>query len=170
MRQRSQEHIGALRGGNAHPVGASGSSTQSNWVSYPGCVVLTGMPGSFCGRGRRPPASRKARSYVRKRTGGFQRSSLHGLVLKDSEQVVWRLPIKGLSGPAVELVADALKIVRRVDSEVRALGELVAEQPVGVLIAWSLPGAPRVAEEHRHADCIRDRVMVTHLAALVPGE
>src|ERR1700694_3211748 len=51
-----------------------------------------------------------------------------------------------------------------------ALGEVLAEQSVGVLVATSLPWAPWVAEKDVDAsvDCEVD--MLSHLRALVPGQ
>lgn len=58
--------------------------------------------------------------------GGFQRSSLHGFLLNASDELVGCLPVERLAGPPVELVADPLKVLGRVDAEVRAFREIVA--------------------------------------------
>ena len=44
------------------------------------------------------------------------------------------------AGPVVELVGGAVQVGSRVHGQVRALGEVLAEQAVGVLVGGSLPG------------------------------
>jgi hypothetical protein len=72
--------------------------------------------------------------------------SLHVHGSEGSEQLVGRLPIEGLARTPVELFADSLEVVDRVETEVRALREVVTERAIGVLVARSLPWASGVAE------------------------
>ena len=51
-----------------------------------------------------------------------------------------------LRGLAVQLVRDRGQVLRGVPGQGRALGEVLAQQPVGVLVAAPLPGRVRVAE------------------------
>src|SRR6266702_8213573 len=56
------------------------------------------------------------------------------------------LPAEGLAGPGVQLGGDCLQVLAAVGRQVGALGEVLAQQPVGVLVAAALPGRVRVAE------------------------
>ena len=56
------------------------------------------------------------------------------------------------------------------DAQVGALGKVVAQQPVGVLVRAALPGRVGVAEVDRRAGGRGDRAMAGHLGALVPGD
>src|ERR1700735_536193 len=56
------------------------------------------------------------------------------------------LPAQGLARPGVQLISDRGQVLRAVHRQVRALGEVLAQQPVGVLVRAALPGRMRVAE------------------------
>src|SRR3954449_4032305 len=60
-------------------------------------------------------------------------------------------PAQGLSRPAVEGDCHGCKVFGAVHAEVSALREVLAQQPIGVLVRATLPGAVRVAEVDRHA-------------------
>jgi len=62
------------------------------------------------------------------------------------------------------------EILGAVPGEVGALGEVLAQQPVGVLVAAALPWAARVAEVDLQAGVDAQRGVLGHLAALVPGQ
>jgi hypothetical protein len=56
------------------------------------------------------------------------------------------LPAEGFAGPVVESESNGLEFVGLPSRQVRALGEVLAQQPVGVLVGAPLPGAVRVGE------------------------
>src|SRR5262249_18065114 len=55
-------------------------------------------------------------------------------------------PAQGLARPGVELRGDRIQVLAAVHRQVRAFGEVLAQQPVGVLAGAALPGRVRVAE------------------------
>jgi len=55
-------------------------------------------------------------------------------------------------------------------AQVAALGEVLAQQAVGVLVARPLPRAGLVTEVNRHAERGGDLAVQRHLLALVPGK
>jgi hypothetical protein len=57
----------------------------------------------------------------------------------------------GLSRAAVELSGDGIQRSLAEPSQVAALGQVLAEQSVGVLVGAAPPGAARVAEGALHA-------------------
>jgi hypothetical protein len=80
---------------------------------------------------------------------------------------VWKP--RGLSRAAIELSGD--RVQRRLvgPTQVAVLGQVLAEQAVGVLVGAALPGAARVTEEDLDAGVDREPRVLGHLPALVPG-
>src|SRR5215475_544838 len=82
----------------------------------------------------------------------------------------WSLPVEGHPGAAVELDGDLVEFVLGVAGQAGAFGEVLAEQPVGVLVGAALPGRVGVAEIDRDAGRDGESRVPGHLAALVPGQ
>src|SRR4051795_1737765 len=72
------------------------------------------------------------------------------------EHLAWFQPAERLSRPAVELGGDGVEVGLVVGGEVGALGEVLAQEAVGVLVAAPLPGAVGVAEVDGHAGVDRE--------------
>jgi len=70
----------------------------------------------------------------------------------------------------VEQVGNGIELFLAVHRKVRALGQELADQPVGVLARAALPGAVRVTEVHHHAGVGRQLAVAHHLLALVVGQ
>src|SRR4051794_36667507 len=91
-----------------------------------------------------------------------------------SEELVESLgrcsPAQGLSRPAVEGDRHGCKVLGAVHAEVGALREVLAQQPVGVLVRAALPGAVRVAEVDRHASLDPELGVLGHFRSLIPGQ
>lgn len=68
-----------------------------------------------------------------------------------SEDLQRGVPVEGFAWPAVEAVGDGVEVILRVDGQIRALGQVLAQQSVGIFAGAALPGAVRVAEVHTHA-------------------
>src|SRR3954464_14946259 len=79
-------------------------------------------------------------------------------------------PTKGLSRPAVEGDRHGRKIVRAVRAEVGALWKVLPQQPVGVLVRATLPGAVGIAEVDLHASVDPQLRVLGHLRSLIPGQ
>src|SRR5207245_2886012 len=75
-----------------------------------------------------------------------------------------------LPGTRVEAVGDLGEVLSRVDAEAGALGEVLAQESVGVLVRAALPGPASVGEEDAFAQQVCDLVVAGHLRALVPGQ
>lgn len=76
---------------------------------------------------------------------------------------------EGFAWPIVESLADRVEVVLRVSAQVGAFGEVLPEQPVGVLVRAALPGRVRVAEVHGHVQR-GDLPVQGELGPLVPGQ
>ncbi len=74
---------------------------------------------------------------------------------------------QAFAGSVVELVGDGVEVGFGYEAEVGALGEVLAQQAVGVLARPALPGGVRVAEVDLDAGVETDLFSVAHLGALV---
>ena len=61
------------------------------------------------------------------------------------------MPVVCRTRPGVQAVGDTVKFVLAEDADVGALGQVLSDEPVGVLAGAALPGAVRVAEVDLHA-------------------
>jgi hypothetical protein len=82
----------------------------------------------------------------------------------------WGLPAEALAGPTVERCGDRSELVGLPAGEVGALGEVLTQEPVGVLVRAALPWAVRVSEEHRDAGLDGERGVGGKFLAAVPRQ
>jgi len=87
-----------------------------------------------------------------------------------SEGLSGAAPVQCLARPIVEQVSDRIERHLVVDGQVRALGQHLAQQPVGVFTGTSLPRAMRVTEVNTHVGCSRQVSVHGHFFALVVGQ
>src|SRR5215217_6236656 len=91
-----------------------------------------------------------------------------------SEELVQSLgrcfPAERLSRPAVEGDRHGREVVGAVRAEVSALWEVLAQQPVGVLVRAALPGAMRIAEVDLKTGVDPQAGVLAHLRPLIPGQ
>ena len=86
----------------------------------------------------------------------------HGLVDGDGRVE----PMDG-SRAGVEQVGNGIELLLAVHGQVRALGQVLADQSVGVLAGAPLPRAVRVTEVNGYACFLSDLSMVRHFPSLV---
>src|SRR5450755_1146734 len=79
-------------------------------------------------------------------------------------------PAERLSRSAVEFRGNSVELFLGEAVEVGALGEVLAQQPVGVLVRSALPRTAGIAEVDLDAAVDRERGVLEHLLALVPGQ
>ena len=79
----------------------------------------------------------------------------------------WGAVAEGGSGAVVELVGDGVE-VGLVAGDGGSFGKVAADEPVGVFVGSSLPGAVGVSEEHLHAGVVGEALVAGHFPALVP--
>jgi hypothetical protein len=122
-------------------------------------------------------AARKPDSVIhhsdRGSQGGFKRPSQHGhwVLCQASVKRFGRgFPAEGFSWSRVEGCGNRGERLGAVHAQVRALREVLAQQPIGVLVGAALPRALRIAEVDLNACIDFERRMLGHLGALVPGE
>src|SRR4029453_3546939 len=77
---------------------------------------------------------------------------------------------EGLAGPVVEAVGDAGKVSGGVPRKGGGFGQVLAQQPVGVLVGAALPGLVRIAAVDPDAGGDGELGVEGHLLALVPGD
>ena len=76
---------------------------------------------------------------------------------------------EGGSGAVVQFVGDGVE-VGLVAGDGGSFGQVSADEPVGVFVGSSLPGAVGVSEEHVHAGVVGEALVSGHFPALVPGQ
>ena len=129
---------------------SSGSRGQRHIAAGRPCfrpqIVGWPMPVWFCGtsmghsrRHENHSGSALADIWFSKSSGWCNRR-LGSLVEEGGEALGWGVEFQGGSGPAVECVLDAFEVGFGVATEVGALFEPEPQQPVGVLVAATLPG------------------------------
>ena len=79
------------------------------------------------------------------------------------------LPVEGFAGSTVECCGDGVEVVPGVSVEVGAVGEVLAEETVGVLVGSALPWALGVAEVDGQVGVCAELSVLGHFGALVPG-
>ena len=89
----------------------------------------------------------------------------HGLVDGDGRVE----PMDG-SRAGVEQVGNGIELLLAVHGQVRALGQVLADQSVGVLAGAPLPRAVRVTEVHHHTRVGCQLSVARHLLALIVGQ
>ena len=81
----------------------------------------------------------------------------------------WGAVAEGGSGAVARFVGDGVE-VGLVAGDGGSFGKVAADEPVGVFVGSSLPGAVGVSEEHLHAGVVGEALMAGHFWALVPGQ
>ena len=96
---------------------------------------------------------------------GLVKTLQHGPVDADGWKVAVDCP-----GPLVETFRDRIELLLAVDGQVRALGEVLAQEAVGVLAGPPLPGAMRVAAGDLDPGLGGQLGRARHLLPLVVGQ
>ena len=143
---------------------AAGGCSPSNVRSVPiMCATLsfTDQPGSSVGASHALSSRTRHRSWIDAHTDDNNsigsltlRPYIHGASIEPhigglvssgrcnelGELLGWFHPVEGLSRAPVELCGDGVEVFLAVPGEWCAFGEVLAEQPVGVLVRAALPG------------------------------
>jgi hypothetical protein len=116
------------------------------------------------GRMAEPAARSGAVSIGRCESGG------HELMSPSSHELCWGAVIEAGTWPVVEFVGDVADLLVGGLAQVGSLGEVLPQEPVGVLVAAALPGRVRVGEVDADASGGLDAFVMEQLVALVPGQ
>ncbi len=76
---------------------------------------------------------------------------------------------EGGSGAVARFVGDGVE-VGLVAGGGGSFGQVAADEPVGIFVGSSLPGAVGVSEEHLHASAWGEALVAGHFPSLVPGQ
>ena len=79
-------------------------------------------------------------------------------------------PSQGFSGPDVEPPCDIVELFLREQRQVGALGQVLAQQAVGVFADAALPGSVRMGEVDVDSGVPGQGLVVSHLRSLVVGQ
>src|SRR5438477_12318979 len=88
--------------------------------------------------------------------------TLRGSSQRLVECLGWCHPAEGLSRSTVELGGNVVEVGLGVQGEVAALGEVLTQQSVGVLVGAALPWAFRVTEVDRHTGVHTESRVLSH--------
>ena len=76
---------------------------------------------------------------------------------------------EGGSGAVARFVGDGVEVAL-VAGDGGSFGQVAADEPVGVFVGSSLPGAVGVSEEHVHAGVVGEALVAGYFPTLVPGQ
>src|SRR5262245_24828651 len=79
-------------------------------------------------------------------------------------------PAQGLSRARIQLCRHGVEMRRAVDREVGALWKILAQEPVDVFIAPTLPRTMRIAEVHLDPSVDCEAHVLSHLLPAIPRE
>src|SRR5713101_4596675 len=84
------------------------------------------------------------------------------------KSLCWGFKLQGLTWPFVELTSHFVQIGLRVDRQIGAIGKVLSQQTVGVLIRPALPRALRIAKVNVDVGRQRKSSMIRKFLAPVP--
>jgi len=81
-----------------------------------------------------------------------------------------RRKVETFPGTRVQAMRDGVQVTLRVAREVRALGQVLAQQSVRVLVGAALPGAVRIGKEDLDRESLGQLRVLSHLFPSVVGQ
>ena len=63
------------------------------------------------------------------------------------EDLQGRGEVEALSWARIQPMCDGVQLALRIARQVRSLGQILAQQPIGILVGPALPGAVRIGKE-----------------------
>ncbi len=75
-----------------------------------------------------------------------------------------------LPGTAVEMVSHRVELLLAISAQIGALGKVVAQQPIGILVVATLAWAVKITEVHLRPGVRAQLLVSIHLAASVVGQ
>lgn len=78
--------------------------------------------------------------------------------------------VRTFSGARVDAMRDGVQLALRVPRQVRALGQVLVQQPIGVLVAAALPRAVRIGKEYLDRKPLSQALILGHLFPPFSGE
>src|SRR5580698_10096030 len=78
------------------------------------------------------------------------------------EQFGGSFPGQGFSGPGVHPPGDAVQLLLAADAQVGALGQILAQQSIGVFADAAFPRRVRVGKEDRNAGALLQALVMAH--------
>jgi hypothetical protein len=86
------------------------------------------------------------------------------------EDLKRRGPVETFSWPGIQLMGDGVQLALRIARQIRPLGQVLAQQAMGVLIGPALPGAMWIGEEDLNREPVRQALMLGHLFTPIIGQ
>ena len=89
---------------------------------------------------------------------------------ESSKDLQGRLPIQAFSGARVQALGNRIQFALGVSRQFRPLGEVLAQEPIGILIGPPLPWTMRVGKEHSDGQPLSQAFMLGHLFPSIIGQ
>ena len=81
-----------------------------------------------------------------------------------------RRKVETFPGARVEAMRDGVQLARRIPRQVRALRQILTQQPIRVFIRAALPGAVRIGKEDLNREPLGHPLMLGHLFPSIIGQ
>ena len=82
----------------------------------------------------------------------------------------WHGPVETFSRSGIEAMGDGVHLALGVARQVGALGQVLAQQPIGVLVGAAVPRAVRIGKEDPDREPLGQPLMFRHLCASIIGQ
>ena len=86
------------------------------------------------------------------------------------EDLQGRREVEALSWARIQPMGDGIQLTLRIARQVRALGQILAQQPIGILVGPALPGTVRIGKEDLDGEPLSQTFVRGHLFAPIVGQ
>ena len=86
------------------------------------------------------------------------------------EDLQRRGEVQALSRARIQPMCDGVQLALRVARQVCALGQVLAQQLIGILMGPALPGAVRIGKEHPDGEALGQALVLRQLLASIIGQ
>lgn len=86
------------------------------------------------------------------------------------ERLQWGGEVEALSWARIQPMRDGVQLALRIARQIRALGQILTHQAIGVLVGPALPGAVRIGKEHLNGEPLGQALVFRHLFAPIVGQ
>ena len=78
--------------------------------------------------------------------------------------------VEAFSWPRIQAMGNGIQLALRVARQVRALGQVLAQQPIHILVGAALPRTMRIGKEHADREPLGQALMFSPLVPPIVGQ
>ncbi len=86
------------------------------------------------------------------------------------EHLQWRRPVEICSRSGIESMGDRIQLALGIARQIRSLGQILAQQTIGILVGPALLGAVWIGKEHLDGEPLGQAFVFGHLFAPIVGQ